>query len=136
MCQELHDEAKALLSGNTSERSLRAMGNPYGRRAGINGAIGRQRRKNGSKGVMPAMPINKHSGKLLRALRMQSRNQGEQQIYVLSVDKSLRYAKYILGTSGTKRMVTRPFWARLHKAWRKRNFELLVKMRGQQLNAV
>lgn len=133
MCQELYDEAKSMLGGRTSVRDLIAMGHPYGRRAGTGGAPGRQRRIKGTKGMMPALPINAQKGRLRDALHIRGAHQGQKQVYVLKVDKaSVPYARYILSPNGTRRMVTRPFWATLYKRWRKRNFELLVAMRERQ----
>lgn len=133
MANQLYEEAHHLLSGGTSQRTLTALGHPFGRRTVLNGQPGRQRRVKGLTSLLPALPINTQSGRLREALRLLQRNSGSKQVFLLQVSKSLApYAKYVLNTSGTVKMVTRPFWAALQKSWRKKNFELLLKMRADQ----
>ena len=133
LANDMYKEGFKLLSGDIKQRDLDAMGHPFGRRDTPDGKPGRQRRVKGLKTLMPTLPINYQSGKLRDALRLSQRNQGEKQVFVLQVLKSLApYARYILSPSGTTKMVTRPFWASLQKLWKRKNFELLIKMRTIQ----
>gem|GEM_PF-4812407 len=133
MCNELYEEAHKNLSGKVPEKALEKMGHPLGRGTTKSGEPGRQRKVKGLRVRLPALPINVQTGKLRDALKLYRRGVGDTQTYVLQVSKNLApYAKYVLALGGTKRMVTRPFWANLQKSWRRKNFDLLVKMREEQ----
>jgi len=135
-------EAHRLTGGRVTTRQLRAMGHPYGRRAGSSSNIktkrttlGRQRNIKGTRARLPALPINRQSGRLQDAIRLSRRSGSGKvaQTYILQVLRNMApYAKYILSLSGTIKMVTRPFWQTLFKYWKTKNFELLMKLRQEQ----
>lgn len=142
LANDCYVEAHKLTGGKITTRILRAMGSPFGRRAGSSSIIGtkrttlaRQRGIKNSRMRLPTLPINRQSGKLQDAIRLTRRGGTGKvtQTYILQVLRNMApYAKYILSLSGTVKMVTRPFWATLYKFWKKRNFELLIKMRQEQ----
>jgi len=136
MANQQYEDGLKLLSGTKTAKELAEMGNPFGRRAGTNGQIGRQRRILGSRSMLSVLPINVRTDRLRQGLRLNQRNQGSQQVFVMSISRALvPYAKFILNPSGTVKMVTRPFWAVLEKSFKRRNFELLIKTREAQMNA-
>lgn len=141
LANECYQEAWRITSGRISTRTLRAMGHPYGRRSGSysdvtsrRAVLGRQRTVKGSRMRLPGLPINRQSGKLQQAIKLNRRGGTGKvsQSYVLQVLRNIApYAKYVLSLGGTVKMVTRPFWTHLYKYWKRKNFELLLKTREQ-----
>ena len=140
LAQDCYHEAKIITGGTTSTRDLNAMGNPYGRRGGSYSDIksrktmlSRQRTVKGSRVKLPPLPINKQTGKLSQAIKLSKHTGGNAvQSYVLQVYRNIApYAKYVLSLGGTVKMVARPFWQYLFKFWKRKNFELLIKMREE-----
>lgn len=82
---------------------------------------------------LPALPINKQTGRLQSAMKFQKRTGGSAvQTYVFQIYRNIApYAKYVLSLGGTVKMTARPFWQHLYKFWKKRNFDLLIKMREE-----
>lgn len=120
MTKEMKSEAIGLTSGSVRTSTLRKLGHPYGRRPS-----GRRR------GRLAALPINAQTGKLRAGFsRVKVLGPGGKVSYDLT--NKAPYAKYILSLGGTTKMVSRGFWRELRKIWRRRNFELLLRMRKIQ----
>lgn len=118
MTQVMKSEAIGLTSGTVKTSTLRKLGHPFGRRAS-----GRKR------GRLPVLPINAQTGRLRAGFtRVKVLGSSGQIHYDLS--NKAPYAKYVLSLGGTTKMVSRGFWRELRKIWRKRNFDLLMKMRS------
>lgn len=142
LAEDCYLEARKITSGRTSTKSLKAMGHPYGRRSSSYSDIksrktilGRQRTAKGSRMRMPGLPINKQTGRLQNSIKVDRRggNGKSIQTYTLRIINSIApYAKYVLSLGGTVKMVARPFWQHLFKFWKRKNFELLLKMREEQ----
>lgn len=117
MTQVMKSEAIGLTSGTVKTKTLRKLGHPFGRRAS-----GRKR------GRLPVLPINAQTGRLRAGFtRVKVLGSGGKIHYDLS--NKAPYAKYILSLGGTTKMVSRGFWRELRKIWRKRNFDLLQRMK-------
>lgn len=139
LANDCYQEAHRITGGRLSTRMLRAMGHPYGRRSGSfsdiksrKTVLGRQRTTKGTRMRLPGLPINRQSGRLQQAIKLNRRTGTGKvsQVYILQVLGNIApYAKYVLSLGGTTRMVPRPFWTHLQKYWKKKNFNLLVKMR-------
>lgn len=118
MTQVMKSEAIGLTSGTVKTSTLRKLGHPFGRRAS-----GRKR------GRLPVLPINAQTGRLRAGFtRVKVLGSGGKIHYDLS--NKAPYAKYILSLGGTTKMVSRGFWRELRKVWKKKNFALLIRMRG------
>ncbi len=120
MVQAMRSEAIGLTSGNVKTKTLRKLGHPFGKRAS-----GRKR------GRLPALPINAQTGKL-RASWIKTKLLGAGGKIHYDLTNKAPYAKYVLSLGGTTKMIARGFWRELRKIWRKRNFDLLMKMRDLQ----
>ncbi len=118
MTREMKSEAIGLTSGAVSTSTLRKLGHPFGRRG-----TGRK------SGRLPVLPINAQSGKL-RASFIRVKVQGGSGKIHYDLSNKAPYAKYVLSLGGTTKMVSRGFWRELRKVWRKKNFDLLIRMRG------
>lgn len=116
LVQDMQAEARGLTSGTTSTATLIRMGHPLGRRLG-----GRKR------GSLPTLPINAQTGKLRGSWRRYKVDLSGKTYY--DVIPTVPYAKYVLAVGGTTKMVARGFWREMRKRWRKRNFDLLLRMR-------
>lgn len=120
MTKDMVIDARDLVSGGIKTPILKALGHPFGRRAS-----GRKR------GKLPLLPINVQSGRLRASLRRTKVSSGgNSRAYDVKFDAP--YAKYVLAVGGTTRMVGRGFWRELKKRWKKRNFDLLMRIRALQ----
>lgn len=126
LTEEMRQDAIDLSSGNVSTKTLRKLGHPFGRRAS-----GRMRGLKGKHRIqgfrVPLLPINRQEGNLRSGWRLAKSRSANLQWADLS--NVAPYAKYVLAIGGTKRMVSRGFWQELKKRWRKRNFQLLLRLR-------
>jgi hypothetical protein len=118
MTKEMRSEAIGLTSGTVRTSTLRKLSHPFGRRAS-----GRKR------GRLPVLPINAQSGRLRAGFVRVKVPGGSGKIHYDLTNKA-PYAKYVLSLGGTTKMVSRGFWREMRKVWRKKNFELLLRMRG------
>lgn len=118
LTKDMKAEAVALTSGTVRTTTLRKLGHPFGRRAS-----GRKR------GRLPVLPINAQSGRLRAGFVRVKVPGGSGKIHY-DLSNKAPYAKYVLSLGGTTKMVSRGFWRELRKVWRKRNFQLLMRMRG------
>ena len=120
MIRDMESDAKELVSGKVSKSTLRRLGHPFGKTAG-----GRKR------GKLPLLPINVQTGRLKRSLeRRKISSHSSDRVYDIGFDAP--YAKYVLAIGGTKRMVSRGYWREVKKRWKKRNFDLLMRIRALQ----
>lgn len=118
LVNDMKSEAIGLTSGTVKTRTLRRLGHPFGRRGS-----GRKR------GTLPTLPINAQTGRLRASFQKVRTSSGSGRVSY-DLTNTAPYAKYVLSLGGTTKMVARRFWPELRKRWRKRNFELLMRLRG------
>lgn len=126
-----------LLSGKVKQKTLNAMGNPYGRGSSaaknlVNaGNVGRRgaKRKFG-RGSAPLLPINEQTGRLRMSVRLAGYRRG---VYDVHVGAGVRYAKYILHPAGTRKMVGRGMmgWRNVNAAFPIGQIERLHRARNK-----
>lgn len=92
-------DAIALTGGSISSKRLRKLGHPFARSKGKALLSGRV----STKSKVPLLPINVQSGRLRRAFK--SRLYPKQGFDI--VVKNVPYAKYILSSRGTEKMIAR-----------------------------
>jgi len=127
------EDSKSLTAGQPSGKArlamLRQEGHPFGRGAGASASTTFGRRR-GGKGSMPLLPIGEISGRLHNALvKRKTAGVGSQNFGLFA---PVPYAKYILGDSGTRKMVGRGFQAEIRRRWRPRNKAFIDTFRKLQ----
>lgn len=136
LSEDMLETAHKQLSGSVTTAQLVAMGHPFARRTmSARGfrreSIGGTDLRMSSKGFagigIPKLPINVQKADGLRSKTvLRKSNFGVLQRYDLVF--GTRYAQYVLGEKGTKRMVARGFIQYMRKAWTKRNKQLIHDM--------
>lgn len=138
----MRQEHFALVSGNVSEATLRALDHPFARRhlAGLAAGVKATRRKNlmGAANVR-VLPINVQTGRLRRSLFKRKAN-AQNALQTFEVGFAAPHAKYVLAKKGTRRMIARQFQETKAKLEKKRKRELdqkirigIVRIHAQQL---
>lgn len=128
----MRQEHFALVSGNVSEATLRALDHPFARRhlGGLDAGVRKARRKNlmGASNVR-LLPINVQTGRLRRSLFMRRGDVAPPVVQTFEVGFAARHAKYVLAKRGTKRMIARQFVETKQKVENRRRRELAQKIR-------
>ena len=133
--------AAELTSGDIKTRTLRRMGHPLARRGNVAASVstksgviqggkgvGRMRsatrsvrERNGIRGKgVPLLPINIQSGRLHASFRIKKGPPRGVRIYFDLVSVGVRYAKWILSPSGTRKMIGRGIITELVRRWKVR----------------
>lgn len=119
MAERMRVHAIALTSGGISKQAI-DQARPFARNREASQAIigvaqvrarpnARKKTRYTASGSFPLNPINKHSGKLQRSLRITPTRNGYRLFFASP------YAKYVLRTGGTKFMVDREFWKQMQR---------------------
>lgn len=126
-------EAVNTTSGNTSQKVLDALGNPFGR-GGDRKTFGKRghRLRFSAKGAAPLLPINVQTGRLVRAWRIIPRSSGSGSV-TYTLQNTSPESKFVLAVGGTKKMVARGFWPHMRKAYQGRTRARMQRARTAQI---
>lgn len=115
IAREALKDAYELTSGTVPTKTLARMNHPFGRGFGS---------KRGTRGRLPALPVNVQSGRLRWAIYMEKRGN----TYAIGF-RGPDYAKYVLSRTGTKNMLTRPVWSEIEKRFKARRKAMVDTLR-------
>ena len=116
LVEDMKKDAIVLASGPYTARDLRDMDHPYARRHGSP--------------LLPLLPININTGRLLRSMRVFRRRTTAGTIWQLQY--MIPYSKFVLAPDGTTYMFARGYWVALRDRYQARVERML---RGVRIHA-
>lgn len=140
-------QATKLVSGSTSTQELRNAGHPFARRKLSKRGYARtkepgnrtsrmsEKLRMGAAQAFPLLPINRQSGRLRNSLRMIGQASGIPHGQTLGLGFTAPHSKYVLGSKGTRKMVSRGYTQAMAKISKKRNKQLEHDLRLMILRA-
>lgn len=133
VAQDMLREAVETTSGGTPQKTLDALGNPFGRRGGRKtyGKRGHRLRFT-AKGAAPLLPINVQTGRLVRGWRIMPRTSGSGNV-TYTLQNMSPEGKFVLAVGGTKTMVARGFWPHMRRAYQGRTKARMQRARTAQI---
>lgn len=113
LVEDMKQDAIVLASGPYTERDLREMDHPYARRHG--------------NPLLPLLPININTGRLLRSMRVFRRKTMAGTIWQLQY--MMPYSKFVLAPEGTLYMFPRGYWVALRDRYQAHVKRMLREVR-------